>query len=102
MTLYRGGSLLVARDIALPCTGNNALLRPSAAAPLRTGTLTGGAGGAAKPALAWRRARDKRQGRLSTRETKSGKTRVGERKNIRGQFVGDAHAKLDPLAVPLI
>lgn len=36
----RGGFLLVlVRDIALPCTGNNALLRPSAAAPLRSAPL---------------------------------------------------------------
>lgn len=44
--LYRDGFLLVlVRDIALPCTGNNALLRPSAAAPHRSEPARSAGGG---------------------------------------------------------
>jgi hypothetical protein len=39
MPLYYDAPLLVTVwDITLPCTGNNALLRPSAAASLRAGS----------------------------------------------------------------
>jgi len=87
MPLYYDGLLLVTVwDITLPCTGNNALLRPSAAAPLRAGsTLTEGgqegreAGSSVK--------KDTSQTTRATIEEKDNTRQKGERE--RGQFAGN-------------
>lgn len=97
--LYRGGFLLIlVRDIALPCTGNNALLRPSAAAPHRfkptrsPGKQEGREAGSSVE----KGTRLTRRGQPSQRKGQSQGKREMKRERIREGTADDAYTKLDP------